>query len=293
MAHGMQMSGPNQITSSGVSTGMSQMPGQPMTTQQIPGQPMTGQQMPGQPMTGQQIPGQQIPMTQPQKMIPSPQVQQQQQQQQQQQISAHPDNSSIEKMKALVPHLKKALANVMRLAGESLRRDDIFSPSSSSAAPSVEKALEEFFAICDQLEMHLGIALEGFNQVIQHKKYLNPECIRHSFPPGQNADVVQHYNAFSTVIRSQVALASSLHDALINCADQISTVPSSSSSTPAGVPSSSSSAAASQSHRFAQNGQPQPGTQFSAGGLAVPPATSANNAPTTNATPTTATNTTS
>ena len=45
---------------------MSQMPGQPMTTQQIPGQPMTGQQMPGQPMTGQQIPGQQIPMTQPQ-----------------------------------------------------------------------------------------------------------------------------------------------------------------------------------------------------------------------------------
>ena len=85
----------------------------------------------------------------------------------------------------------------------------------------------------------------------------------------------------------------SLHDALINCADQISTVPSSSSSTPAGVPSSSSSAAAaSQSHRFAQNGQPQPGTQFSAGGLAVPPATTANNAPTTNATPTTATNTT-
>ena len=55
--------------------------------------------------------------------------------------------------------------------------------------------------------MQLGIALEGYNQVIQHKKYLNPEHLKYSFAPGQNTDVVQHYNAYSTVIRSQVALA--------------------------------------------------------------------------------------
>merc|ERR1719383_531187 len=213
-------------------------------------------QMPGQPM-----PGQQIPMSQSQKMIPSPQVQQQQQIQQQPppQQSHTPDNSSIEKIKTLVPHLKKALSNVMRLAGESLRRDDIYASSGSSPSThTVEKALEEFFAICDQLEMQLGIALEGFNQVIQHKKYLNTECIKYSLPPGQSTDVVQTYNAYSTVIRSHVSLASSLHDALINCADQISgTTPSGTSATPT------------QPARPAQTGQPQPGTQFSHGGLAV------------------------
>jgi len=246
MPHGMPMNVPNQMSG--------------------PGMPQMG---------GQPIPGQQMPMSQPQKMIPSPQVQQQQQQQQppQQppqpqphpQPSPHPDHSSIEKMKALVPHLKKALSNVMRLAGESLRRDDIY-PSSGSAPPTqtVEKALEEFFAICDQLEMQLGVALEGFNQVIQHKKYLNAECIKYSFPPGQSPDLTQTYNAYSTVIRSQVALASSLHDALINCADQISAVPATPATSGPGTTSS----------KMAQTGTPQPGTQFAAGGLAAPPLSS-------------------
>jgi len=254
MSHGMPMNVPNQISGPGVPSGM--------------------------PMGGQPMPGQQMPMSQPQKMIPSPQVQQQQQQQppqqpsQQQphpQPSPHPDHSSIEKMKALVPHLKKALSNVMRLAGESLRRDDIY-PSSGSAPPTqtVEKALEEFFAICDQLEMQLGIALEGFNQVIQHKKYLNTECIKYSFPPGQSPDLAQTYNAYSTVIRSQVALASSLHDALINCADQISGIPTMPTSAGSGTTPS----------KFAQSGTAQPGTQFAAGGLAAPPPSTSVSAPT-------------
>jgi len=227
-----------------------------------------------------QVPGAQISIAQSQKMISSPQVppaqqlqqqqqqlqQQQQQQLQQQQIQQHshlPDNSSIKKLKALVPHLKKSLSNLMRLAGEALRRDDIYASSSSASAAStssVEKALEEFFSICDQLEMHLGIALEGFNQVIQHKKYLNPEYLKFSFAPGQSPDVVQQYSAFCTVIRSQVALASSLHDALVNCADQILAVPS--NATGANSVSSSLSSAA-------QIGQPQPGTHFSPGGIAA------------------------
>jgi len=235
--HGMPMSHANQIPASGGTTGMSQIPGPQMS--------------------------------QPQKMMPTPQVQQQlqQQQQQQQQQAHHPDNSSIEKMKALVPHLKKSLANLMRLAGESLRRDDIYASSSSSSASSasVEKALEEFFAICDQLEMQLGIALEGYNQVIQHKKYLNPEHLKYSFSPGQNADMVQQYHAYSTVIRSQVALATSLHDALLNCADQISALPSAPSSS---TSTASSVATATQQHRPPPIGQPQPGTVFVPGGIA-------------------------
>jgi len=234
MPHGMPMSHANQIPSS-AATGMSQIPGPQMS--------------------------------QPQKMIPSPQVQQQMQQQQQQQSQQQqshiPDNSSIEKMKALVPHLKKSLANLMRLAGESLRRDDIYASSSTTSSGSVEKALEEFFAICDQLEMQLGIALEGYNQVIQHKKYLNPEHLKYSFAPGQNTDVVQHYNAYSTVIRSQVALATSLHDALINCADQISAIPANSSNSAPTAPGAST-----HQQRPTQLGQPQPGTVFASGGIA-------------------------
>lgn len=161
---------------------------------------------------------------------------------QQPQVQQESTLTSVEKIKALVPHLKKSLINLMRLAAESMKE-----PHHASA---VEKALEEFFSYCDQLEMHLSIALEGFNQVIQHKKYLNPEYLKYSFAPGQTTDVVQQYQQFSTVIRSQVALATSLHDALLSCAENLTVT----------------SAAPAQT-RTNLNGHAQPGTTLAAGGL--------------------------
>jgi len=233
----MNPSGPGvTVTGSGmpagpISAGNMQGHGGPtMYQNQIPqtaiGMPPTGpsgmQQHPGLTVPSQHQGA--SPMAQLGQIKPgaSPQLQQPPQQQE-----IH--MTSSEKIKVLVPHLKKSLGNLMRLAAEAIKRDD---PSISSGpnlplnTHALEKAFEEFFALCDQLEMHLSIVLEGFCQVIQHKKYLNPECLKFSFPPTAPPDAATQYAAFTTVVRSQVALATSLHDALAGCADQLSVTPS-------------------------------------------------------------------
>ena len=114
MPHGMPMSHANQIPSS-AATGMSQIPGPQMSQPQVDLYLLIDRDRPARVALFLWVI---LKFHFLQKMIPSPQVQQQMQQQQQQQSQQQqshiPDNSSIEKMKALVPHLKKSLANLMR-----------------------------------------------------------------------------------------------------------------------------------------------------------------------------------
>ncbi|ENN72232.1 hypothetical protein YQE_11095, partial [Dendroctonus ponderosae] len=113
---------------------------------------------------------------QQQQQVQQQQMQQAQQMQQSQQQPPQPlDN--ISKIKSLVGPLRETLALTIKTAAQTLNQNNQIDSGSQKTPdiqiPRFDKNLEEFYSICDQIELHLKTSIKCLSQAESSNRYLN------------------------------------------------------------------------------------------------------------------------
>lgn len=127
-------------------------------------------QQPG-PMGMQMVPGVMPPQ---QQQVVAQQVSQQQAQQQQHQQEKL-DN--ISKVKTLIARLRESLAVALKTAAQTLHQNSLVDVGNSKNTDPPDhrfnKKMEEFYSICDQIELHLKTSIECVSQHSSAVRYIN------------------------------------------------------------------------------------------------------------------------
>ncbi|XP_077708406.1 mediator of RNA polymerase II transcription subunit 29 isoform X1 [Canis aureus] len=163
------------------------------------------------------------------------------------------DFDPVQRYKMLIPQLKESLQTLMKVAAQNLiQNTNIDNGQKSSDGPiqRFDKCLEEFYALCDQLELCLEYTsgcqvkdgLEeprveaGSPRSHQDRiQRLAHECLsqscdsaKHSptlVPTATKPDAVQPdslpYPQYLAVIKAQIACAKDIHTALLDCANKV------------------------------------------------------------------------
>lgn len=85
----------------------------------------------------------------------------------------------------------------------------------SNAIPRFDKHLEEFFSICDQIELHLMTAKKCMQQASNAQVYLPVPVVP---MPQENA---LSYLQFRELVNTQISYAKDVHDTLVMAAQNI------------------------------------------------------------------------
>ncbi|XP_051844995.1 mediator of RNA polymerase II transcription subunit 29 isoform X2 [Antechinus flavipes] len=127
----------------------------PPSTAGVSGPGSAGASVPGPPQSqgpqGQQPPSAQLVAASQIQAAQSGLLQQQQQ-----------DFDPVQRYKLLIPQLKESLQNLMKVAAQNLVQNtniDNGQKSSEGGLQRFDKSLEEFYALCDQLELCLNTAI--------------------------------------------------------------------------------------------------------------------------------------
>ncbi|KAL7848557.1 hypothetical protein SRHO_G00201800 [Serrasalmus rhombeus] len=154
----------------------------------------------------------QAAVLQPQQPPLGPQQQQQQQ-----------DFDPVHRFKMLIPQLKESLQSVMSVASQNFAHNtsiDNGVKSNDGTVQRFDKSLEEFYALCDQLELCLRLAHECLSQSIDSAKH-SPNLV----PTATKPDTVQteslSYSQYLSMIKSQISCAKDIHNALLECSKKI------------------------------------------------------------------------
>ncbi|XP_043853835.1 mediator of RNA polymerase II transcription subunit 29 isoform X1 [Dromiciops gliroides] len=188
---------------------------------------------------GASVPGSQQPQAPQQQQPPSAQLVAASQMQagqsgllQQQQQDFDP----VQRYKLLIPQLKESLQNLMKVAAQNLVQNtniDNGQKSSEGGLQRFDKSLEEFYALCDQLELCLVVCpmrLHG-----EHVTRLAYECLSQSYdsakhsptlvPTATKPDAVQAeslpYPQYLSMIKAQIGCAKDIHNALLECSNKV------------------------------------------------------------------------
>uniref|UniRef100_A0A4W5LCC6 Mediator of RNA polymerase II transcription subunit 29 n=1 Tax=Hucho hucho TaxID=62062 RepID=A0A4W5LCC6_9TELE len=126
---------------------------------------------------------------------------------QQQQLSQQQDFDPVHRFKMLIPQLKETGNNGWSIC-------------SDASVQRFDKSLEEFYALCDQLELCLRLAYECLSQSIDSAKH-SPNLV----PTATKPDTVQteslSYSQYLSMIKSQISCAKDIHNALLECSKKI------------------------------------------------------------------------
>ncbi|KAF4528059.1 hypothetical protein B566_EDAN012020 [Ephemera danica] len=158
---------------------------------------------------------------QPQIQQPPGNMQQQQQQPQQEKL----DN--ISKVKSLVGPLRDSLSITLKTAAHALHHNSLVDLGTMKGneipVQRFDKNLEEFYSICDQMELHLKTAIECVTQGNSSQRYLPMQVAltrMESGPVTQQQESLS-YPQFLATVRSQVSYSRELHDTLIAAAQAL------------------------------------------------------------------------
>ncbi|XP_022083257.1 mediator of RNA polymerase II transcription subunit 29-like [Acanthaster planci] len=140
--------------------------------------------------------------------------------QQQSQLDLDP----ISRVKALIPHLKESLSNLMKIAALGFHHSALIDNASQKASDNIpqrfDKSLEEFYSICDQVELHLRLALDCSNQYVDSIRH-TPLPVSTAKSEPTNSGESQTYSQYVSTVKSQVAYAKEIHDALLECSNKL------------------------------------------------------------------------
>ncbi|KAF7394835.1 hypothetical protein HZH68_008591 [Vespula germanica] len=166
----------------------------------------------------------QMPQNQQQAQQAQQQQAQQQQQQQQQQAQEKLDN--ISKVKSLVGPLRDSLAIALKTAAQTLHQNSLVDVGSLKGIDQPDhrfnKNMEEFYSICDQIELHLKTSIECLSQNSSSVRYLPMSVIpTRTDTVGAQEGPALTYPQFLMTVRSQVAYAKEIHDTLVSAAHTI------------------------------------------------------------------------
>lgn len=193
------------IMQSGISPLMQSSPQQPGMV------PPQQQQQQQQPMSSQ--------------MVASPALQQQQQQQQQLQPAEKLDN--ISKVKTLYSLMKESLNLAFRGAAFTLQQNtcaDMLKRDPGMSASKFDRHLEEFYAYCDQIELHLRTAIMCTQQLGSAQYYLPGQVttLRTEQYMQESGSGTMPYSTYLNTVRVHIQLAKDIRDTLISASQNIS-----------------------------------------------------------------------
>ncbi|KAL1447623.1 hypothetical protein MTO96_028434 [Rhipicephalus appendiculatus] len=141
---------------------------------------------------------------------------------------------NVAKVKALVWSLKDALSNLVRVAAtniyhtaavdngvECLLNSSVYyclageaNTSDESTPPRLDKALEDFFSICNQIELNLRTIQECALQLRDSHQYLPVPVVATKPDPSNPQDGTLSYSQYINTIRAQVSFAKAVQDVL-------------------------------------------------------------------------------
>ncbi|KAM4687144.1 mediator of RNA polymerase II transcription subunit 29 [Rhinophrynus dorsalis] len=133
------------------------------------------------------------------------------------------DFDPVQRYRMLIPQLKESLQNLMKIAAQNLVQNTNIDNGQKSAEGPIQrfdKSLEEFYALCDQLELCLRLAYECLSQSYDSAKH-SPTLV----PTATKPDAVQTeslpYTQYLSMIKSQISCAKDIHNALLECSKKI------------------------------------------------------------------------
>ncbi|XP_045187266.2 mediator of RNA polymerase II transcription subunit 29-like [Mercenaria mercenaria] len=117
----------------------------------------------------------------------------------------------------LLPRLKESLVALMKVAGQILHQNSMSEEGhklQEGLQQVYEKSIEEFYAICDQLEVNLRLALEMQAQQIDSNKYTPlPVTIPKSDMTMSEQQSVP-YPQFLVTVKHQITCAKDMYEML-------------------------------------------------------------------------------
>lgn len=96
-----------------------------------------------------------------------------------------------------------------------------FDNNANQTPPRFDKHLEEFYSICDQIELHLKTSMICMQQNAAIQRYLPTPVIASRIEPCPNNENALSYPQYLSAVRQQIAYAKDLHDTLICAAKNI------------------------------------------------------------------------
>ena len=129
----------------------------------------------------------------------------------------------IEKAKLILPQLKEALVKLMQVSSQnvavSISIDDMQKGVDGSTIPSFSKCLEQFYSLCDQLELQLNLAYQQLSQGLLSVQHV-PTVATYNFRLEPKASSV--YASYSATVDTQLRVAKEVHELLSNCIKKLS-----------------------------------------------------------------------
>ncbi|XP_072704929.1 mediator of RNA polymerase II transcription subunit 29 [Ciconia boyciana] len=133
------------------------------------------------------------------------------------------DFDPVQRFRLLIPQLKESLQTLMKVAAQNLVQNssiDNGQKSADGALQRFDKSLEEFYALCDQLELCLRLAHECLSQSFDSAKHA-PALVP-AAPKGEGgAGETLPYTQYLPLIKAQIAGAKDIHNALLEGANKI------------------------------------------------------------------------
>ncbi|CAK8680496.1 mediator of RNA polymerase II transcription subunit 29-like [Clavelina lepadiformis] len=143
--------------------------------------------------------------------------------QQQQQPSAQPEPyDPIAQVKVILPQLKESLVNLMTVGSKNFAGnravDDMQKGLDSSNIPPFNKCLENFYTLCDQLEIQLNLGQQQLSQTLVgiHNTPLMTGSIK------SDVKDPQVYANYVNIVENQVRCTKEIHELLANCCRTLS-----------------------------------------------------------------------
>jgi len=129
-----------------------------------------------------------------------------------------PRMDNISRAKALMPNLQESLRTVLKMAGQAISANSMIDSGSKSVeldTSRFDKSLEEFFSVCDQIEMHLKTSIECIGQGMSSHRYLSTPV------SSTKMDNSITYPQYISTVKGQIAYAKEVHDVLADATQKM------------------------------------------------------------------------
>ncbi|KAL7293384.1 hypothetical protein TKK_0013150 [Trichogramma kaykai] len=130
---------------------------------------------------------------------------------------------NISKVKGLIGPLRDSLSLALKSAAQTLHQNSLIDVSKSTEVPDqrFNKNLEEFYSICDQIELNLKTSIECLNQNSSSGRYM-PVSVMSARNENMGVQDALNYSQYLATARSQVQYAKDIYNTLNNAAQSIS-----------------------------------------------------------------------
>ena len=124
--------------------------------------------------------------------------------------------------------LRESLSQTIKTAAQLVVQNNatdtgtLKSVDSSTSQPRFDKHLEEFYSICDQIELHLKTAKICMQQGTSSQQYLPIPVQPTRLEPTPAENNALSYTQYMELVKMQISYAKDIHDTLICAAQNIS-----------------------------------------------------------------------